>query len=687
MMENIPYDVEQLGPDPAKKPEDLFKMLGRGEVAGVFQVEGAGMRRLMMKMKPSRFDHIIAAISLYRPGPMDNIPEYIERMHGRKQVSYHHPDLEAILQDTYGILVYQEQIIRIAAELAGYAPGEADMIRKAVAKKKRDLMDKHQDQFTAGAMSRGYSEETCQAIWGDIEFFARYGFNKAHAADYAVITCQTAFLKAHYPVEYMAALLSVERNNSEKVAHYLAEARRMEISVAPSHINRADLDFSIEDNEEQPVIRYGLGAIKNVSTPGLIQILDERSANGPYEGLSDLSERVDLRSIGKRTLEAMIKVGTFDAWGSRPQLLDGLDRIIGYSSKTHEAAAAGQMSLFHTVAGTDLDMEIQFLRPETELPTLDQREVLSWEKELIGAYISEHPLTAYMKRLQDVATTSTAELDSTFNGRKVTTVGLLTYLRKHVTKKGDSMAFGTLEDLHGTVELVFFPSIWKEVHSDVNLDQVYLIRGNVSVDSGDRAKIIVNSIDHKLIVARETEDKNREFANATVSEYSPNVKESLVSDPKIAYDPDSPIAGRQVNNEVLESIPAPPPNFEDDQFDWDSTQNNPPDELTPSNGQIQTRTKNDVTKEQVESRNPGYDGDLQLAARIVVVDLPPDAGWQEKCLELVQVAEKYEGDDSLRICVEGQGLMMDFPNQKTQYCPELVKDMDRLQIKVHVEEV
>jgi DNA polymerase-3 subunit alpha len=218
-MENIPYDVGHVGPDPDKKPERLFEMLGRGEVAGVFQVEGAGMRRLMLQMKPQRFDNIIAAISLYRPGPMENIPEYIARMHGKKKVTYHHDDLEPILRDTYGIVVYQEQIIRIAADLAGYAPGEADLLRKAVAKKKRDLMDMHRSQFIAGAVARGIPEDASEAIWGDIEFFARYGFNKAHAADYAVITCQTAFLKAHYPVEYMTALLSVERNNTDKVAH------------------------------------------------------------------------------------------------------------------------------------------------------------------------------------------------------------------------------------------------------------------------------------------------------------------------------------------------------------------------------------------------------------------------------------------------------------------------------------
>ena len=209
-MDNIPYDVGHTGPDPSKRPETLFDMLSQGEVSGVFQVEGAGMKRLMTEMKPRRFDHIVAAISLYRPGPMENIPEYIRRMHAaiyqnRDAVSYHTPELEPILQDTYGILVYQEQIIRIAAELAGYEPGEADMIRKAVAKKKADLMEKHRLKFTKGAMANGFSQAVCDAIWGDIEFFARYGFNKAHAADYAKVTCQTAFLKAHYPLEYMSA--------------------------------------------------------------------------------------------------------------------------------------------------------------------------------------------------------------------------------------------------------------------------------------------------------------------------------------------------------------------------------------------------------------------------------------------------------------------------------------------------
>lgn len=508
-MENIPYDVGHQGPDPGKRPEKLFETLGRGEVAGVFQVEGAGMRRLMMQMKPHRFDNIIAAISLYRPGPMENIPEYIGRMHGQRPVKYHHPDLEPILQDTYGILVYQEQIIRIASDMAGYAPGEADLIRKAVAKKKRDLMDKHRAQFLAGAESKGYSREIGEAIWSDIEFFARYGFNKAHAADYAVITCQTAFLKAHYPVEYMTALLTVERNNSEKVAQYLAETRRMGITVAPPSINQSDLSFTIEGDEDAQVIRYGLGAIKNAGTAAIELVLAERSANGPFAGLVDLCERVDLRKVGKRALESMIKVGVFDCWGERPQFLEALDRIVGHSGRTHDAAAAGQLSLFGGGMGSDVDLTVELLQPATAIKKVDRRELLAWEKELVGVYISEHPLTRYADLFHNHVTATSTDLDASMHGRGVTLLGLLTYLRTHVAKNGKSMAFGGMEDLHGNFELIFFPQTWKQYREIIQTDQVYLIRGQVKFDGGERATIIVDSINNNLSLATPAEEMAR----------------------------------------------------------------------------------------------------------------------------------------------------------------------------------
>ncbi|MGD8856545.1 MAG: DNA polymerase III subunit alpha, partial [Chloroflexota bacterium] len=570
-MENIPYDAGHVGPDPEKDPARLFDMLGRGEVAGVFQVEGAGMRRLMMQMRPRRFDHIVAAISLYRPGPMENIPEYIERMHGKKDVVYHHPDLQPILEETYGILVYQEQIIRIAADLAGYAPGDADMIRKAVAKKKRALMDKHKAKFIAGAAENGYAEEIGEAIWSDIEFFARYGFNKAHAADYAVITCQTAFLKAHYPVEYMTALLSVERNNTDKVAQYLAETRRMGIEVRPPEINNSELDFTIEEEDRRPIIRYGLGAIKNAGTAAIELTLCERAENGSFANLADLCERVDLRRVGKRALESMIKVGVFDAWGTRPQLLDALDRMLGYSGTTHDAAAVGQMSLFGGAMAGTASLAVELLNPSTSLPEVDQREILDWEKELIGVYISEHPLSRYLDLASELGSATTADLAEMANNRGVSVLGLLTYLRTHVTKKGDSMAFGSLEDLQGTVELIFFPRTWKQVRAMVELDRVYLVMGKVRTENGDRPQIIVERIQNDLTVARPAD-----LGAATVTPASPSPDEPPAEPPRAkrgraakppAAAPEAPQV-RPIEQPAAATTggPPPPPNFEPDAY-------------------------------------------------------------------------------------------------------------------------
>jgi DNA polymerase-3 subunit alpha len=540
-MENIPYDIGHCGPgqDSDKGMEKAFEMLGRGDVQGVFQVEGSGMRKLMMDMKPQRFDHIIAAISLFRPGPMENIPEYIRRMHaalfqGKDIASYHTPELQPILQDTYGILVYQEQIIRIAAELAGYEPGEADMIRKAVSKKKRDLMDQHKAQFTNGAMARGFTREVCDAIWADIEFFARYGFNKAHAADYAVICCQTAYLKAHYPVEYITALLTVDHTDTEKVAKYIADARRLGITVAPPSLNRAALNFTIEDSIAEAqgsreagergrkngsadasfspaplpprsrashgaTIRYGLAAIKNAGEGAVQLLIDERQANGPFKDPVDLAERIDLRRVGKRALESMVKVGCFDEWGTRPQMIDALDRMIGHSGSTHAAAAVGQLTLF---GGSGGSIAVNLIRAEKDAPKIERRQLLDWEKELIGVYLSEHPLQDKLADLQEIVTAHTAELDATWNGKGVTLAGIVAGLRTLNTKKGQPMAFVTLEDLEGKIDLVFFPKVWAACRELVQPNQILVVRGQVQAEN-EAVSVLANSAQTKLTVAKD----------------------------------------------------------------------------------------------------------------------------------------------------------------------------------------
>ncbi|MCA9989190.1 MAG: DNA polymerase III subunit alpha, partial [Anaerolineales bacterium] len=506
-MDNIPYDMGHVGPDPSKAPDKLFDMLAEGNVGGVFQVEGAGMRRLMMEMQPRRFDHIVAAISLYRPGPMENIPLYIERMHseifkGKDIVQYHTPKLETALKDTYGIIVYQEQIIRIATDLAGYEPGEADMIRKAVAKKKEALMEEHRVKFTDGALSRGESEEVINAIWDDIKFFARYGFPKGHAASYGRITCQTAFLKAHYPVEYMAALLSVEREKTEKVRKYVAEAKNLNIGIEPPDINLSGLSFTIEDAQDRPVIRFGIAAIKNVGEAAVNTILVEREANGPFKSLQDLADRVDLRKVGKRALEFMIKGQVFRRWGTVAQMLDGLDRIVADSGKTHEAASIGQMSLFGALGGgggSNMKRTSTLLRPTGEVAEIEHKKLLEWEKEALSVHVSEHPLERPLAKIGPYANTTIGDLDANWNGKQVRLAGMIASLRPYTTKKGDPMAFAALEDLEGQVDLVFFPRTWQATRELVAVDQVMLVIGTVQA-SEDRLTILVDTVRTNLDV-------------------------------------------------------------------------------------------------------------------------------------------------------------------------------------------
>jgi DNA polymerase-3 subunit alpha len=707
-MDTIPYDQGQKGPDPNKDPQKLFDLLGRGDVMGVFQVEGGGMRRLMMDMRPQRFEHIIAAISLYRPGPMENIPEYIARMHGEKEVQYHHPNLQTILGNTYGILVYQEQIIQIASQLAGYEPGEADMIRKAVSKKKKDLIDKHRILFTEGAMKQGYTLEVCDAIWGDIEYFARYGFNKSHAADYAVITCQTAFLKAHYPVEYMTALLSVERHNTEKVALYLADARRLSITVAPPIINQAGLDFTIEGDGK--TIRYGLGAIKNAGEGAIEIVLREREANGPFKNLADLCDRVDLRRVGKRALESMIKVGVFDEWGSRPQLIDALDRLIGHSGNTHEAAAVGQMSLFGSFAGPAMNASIELLRPLSALPKIDHREVLTWEKELIGVYLSEHPLSRFLSVLQNAVSATTADLEEAVNGKGIAIAGVITTLRTLTTKKGEPMAFASLEDLNGTVELLFFPRTWKECRDKVKTDQLLLVRGKLKVEGGDRAKIVVDGVDNNPTIAHAADEAPTVERAAWSAERSNGRTPEPAADNWNAYLPEpEEFAPARIaeNGNGNYHMPPPPPNFDDDAAylpaepllaamavaDGEQAAKS----LQPMvNDAAPNGHGNKAANGQVENgklafnhahppisnpQSPIANGQSKIQipkSKIVIVEVEPVNHWQETFREAISLAGRFEGADRLSLSLNGRNLVMDFPNQRTDFCPELVSALQKL---------
>ncbi len=475
-LHTIPY--ERIPDDPERDADvkKLYDLLATGETTGIFQVEGAGMRRVLRELRPTRFQHIIAVLALYRPGPMDNIPTYIRRLHGEEEVRYHHPILKDILADTYGIIVYQEQIMQIAVAMAGYKPGEADMIRKAVAKKKKKLMEKHKKMFREGALKNGIPPEVSDAVWADIEFFARYGFNRAHATDYAVITAQTAYLKAHYPIEFMTGLMTTEQHNTEKLGSLITETRRSGIEVRPPDINHSEVEFSIEhDPSGTRYIRIGLGAIKNVGNEAMHLIVAARKQDGPFTSLEDFADRVDLRKLNRKTLECLVQAGAMDTFGPRPSLLAILDTLMGVSSRTHAAREVGQFSLFGQ------DPAVQAITFPAFAPPIPQSQLLAWEKDLLGTYLSEHPLTNIEKQLleQGLVSTTVGRLAIETLGQQITVVGMVQRVRRINTKKGSVMAFVTLEGVDGTIDVVVFPRTFERFKELLQPEQILVVSGKL----------------------------------------------------------------------------------------------------------------------------------------------------------------------------------------------------------------
>ena len=480
---------------------ETYDLLGSGDVLGVFQVEGAGMRRYLMEMKPRTLAHVTAMVALYRPGPMEFIPAYIRRMHGQEDVTYRHPSLEPILKETYGITVYQEQIMYTAMNLAGYTASEADNLRKAVAKKKAKALLEQRQKFVEGAVANEIPRETADTIFDDWEAFARYGFPKGHAADYAVICVQTACLKATYPLEYMAALLSVYKGVTDRVALYAAECRRMGLKVLPPSVDRSRLDFEIEDLAGgEAVIRYGLGAIKNVGQSAVETIIDARPEVG-FANLEDFARKVDLRQVGKRAMESLTRVGALDELGARLDLLESLERIMSYSSTHFRAAEVGQLSIFGDSTGVAEELVLQ-----SAVVDVSWRRQLGWEKELLGSYVSDHPLAERMEDLSKVVTHYSGEISDTMEGEKVTVAGEICAIRPYLTRAGKEMGFLSLEDLQGTVELVVFPRLWGKISSDIELNQIVVVEGRVDGNRGE-PKLLVDGVNHDLArAARESEN-------------------------------------------------------------------------------------------------------------------------------------------------------------------------------------
>lgn len=496
----------------------IFDLLSNGEVVGVFQVESAGMKKTLAQMRPNSLEDITAVVALYRPGPMQFIEQYCNRKHGIEQIEYIYPALEPILQETYGVIVYQEQIIRIMRDLAGYSGGEADVIRRAISKKYDALITKHRIKFREGCEANGIPGDKANEIYASIEYFANYGFNKAHAADYAVITCQTAYLKARYPLEYMAALLTVEQHNTDKVAVFLAECRRLGIPVLPPDVNASDVDFTIQDEApeehrlprrkdsvcalEGGAIRFGLGAIKNVSATAMHEIIRARKEGGPFQDLDDFCERVDLRHINRRMLECIIKVGALDRFGSRSQLLAAVDQMMSLSAQVHQAREVGQITMFDVFsldAGTTSGIVLPACDPA---PNKVQ---LGWEKELVGFYVSEHPLNQVAPSLEGQLTCYCGEVGEEMHDQTITVAGLVSWVRPHVTKKGDMMAFVHLEDIQGSIEVVVFPRTYANTRDLWQEDKIVIVRGRVDAERREPS-LICESVHDRVLVAVPAED-------------------------------------------------------------------------------------------------------------------------------------------------------------------------------------
>ncbi|MCE5258228.1 MAG: DNA polymerase III subunit alpha [Chloroflexi bacterium] len=498
----ISLTLEMLPMDDA----DTFALLCSGEVTGVFQVESAGMRRTLRDMQPTEFKDISAAIALYRPGPMQYIATYINRKFGRESVEYRHPKLEPILAETYGIIVYQEQIIRLVSDLAGFTPAEADLMRRAIGKKKQKDIDEQKGKFIRGAVERGISEETAQAIFGDIEAFANYGFNKAHSAAYAVITLQTAYLKAHYPAEYLAAILSVESDNLDKIGIMINECRRIGIPVRPPDINHSGVDFVLEAADESCTaagtqsllnaaslaIRYGLAAIKNCGSGPAEAIVNARG-DQPFKDLDDFLHRVDLRQVNKRGLECLVRAGALDCLGERGALLAGIDMMLAECQRIQREKECGQRSFFD-LSDISLGSDAATINLPVTYQELPKKEQFNDEKALLGTYLSGHPLDALLRN-RDSRLTPINTLDESSVGQKVMLAGIIKESHLHITKSGEKMVFANMEDHSGSIDLTIFPRTLEVVKDILEESSALLLVSGKADFRSDKPQVIVDNLE------------------------------------------------------------------------------------------------------------------------------------------------------------------------------------------------
>ena len=493
------FDINQIDYNDAK----VYEMISQGKTEGVFQLESAGMKSFMKELKPENIEDIIAGISLYRPGPMDFIPKYVKGKQNKDSITYRCPELEEILAPTYGCIVYQEQVMQIVMKLAGYTLGRSDLVRRAMSKKKADVMQRERANFVygneaegvEGCIKRGIPEDVANQVFDEMIDFAKYAFNKSHAAAYAVVSYQTAWLRCYYPVEFMAALLTSVIINTKKITEYINTCRAMGIQILPPDINEGEAGFSVSGDG----IRYGLAAIKSLGKGVIQKMVDEREAHGPYKNLKDFMERLTSKEINKRTIENLIKAGALDSLGaSRKQLMCVYSLILDEVNREKKESITGQMSLF------DFFSEEEKKQYEMQYPDVgeyEEAQKLAFEKEVLGIYVSGHPLEPYMTSLQKQTTAKSSDFEAdeetghalVEDGRDYIIGGLVTDINVKLTKNNQNMAFLTLEDLYGSVEIIVFPRDFQKYREKLVLDQGVYIKGRASV-SEESGKLIASVI-------------------------------------------------------------------------------------------------------------------------------------------------------------------------------------------------
>jgi DNA polymerase-3 subunit alpha len=524
VLEKIPLDPVEGDEEQNKRRQKAFDLLTSGETTGIFQLEGPKMREYIKQLKPTRVEDVMAMIALYRPGPMDSIPDFIDAKHGRKKVKYLDPRLAEWLEESYGVIVYQDQVLFIGVNMAGFSWGKVNKFRKALSKKKMDEVQSYREDFIKGCVKNGMKQEDAEQLFTLVLPFGGYGFNKAHAASYAVVAFYTAYLKANYTAEFMAATMTTEASDAKKIANAIAECKRMGVEVLGPDVNKSDRGFTVENGG----VRFGLLAIKGIGEGPIGEIVRARSEGGPFKSLADFCTRVDPKYVGKGTLETLIKAGAMDslAGGRRHVLLASVERAMQFGKSEREAKERGIMSLFGDMEEVSNALEFSLNENAADIP---RKQLLEWEKELIGVYITKHPLAYLSDLLKEKTTHTTADITEEMDRQKVVLGGMIKEARRITTKKGDTMCVVQLEDMYGTIGVTVFPKTYEETAEMWVEGTVVIVRGEVQVRR-DEPGILCNSV---APVKAAEEEMNRKEYHVWITIHLSGTDEKAISDDKL----------------------------------------------------------------------------------------------------------------------------------------------------------